>query len=108
MSREIKNSLTLIDLRRLLADLCRIDDELEGISVLTLFHQFQVDQPPGVCQRFALWKSFRRGPEQVCSQFKLAICHKAIYSTCNLVLRDAEVIDQQLCTVCVAEMVEAL
>ena len=55
-----QTSFGRVDLRRLLTDLCRIDDELERISILILLHQLQVNEPFGVCQRFALGKSLGR------------------------------------------------
>jgi hypothetical protein len=36
-----------IDLRRLFANFCRIDDEFERIGVLALFHQLQINEPLG-------------------------------------------------------------
>src|SRR5215813_8283341 len=62
--KSYQTSFAWIDLRRLLADLCRIDDELERISILILFHQLQVNEPFSTRQRFALGKSFARGLEQ--------------------------------------------
>src|SRR5215471_13278507 len=102
-----QTSFAGIDLRRLLADLCRVDDEFERISVLILLHQFQVNQPFGVCEGFAFRKSFSGGLKQGGCQLKLAISHEAIYSLGNLALRDAEIVNQQLRTVRGTDMVQA-
>ncbi len=42
------SSLATGHLRCLFADLPRVNDEFEGVRILMLFHQFEVDEPLGV------------------------------------------------------------
>ena len=54
-----------IHLRRLFASLIRADDEFEGISVLILFHQLQVNKPFRAFERIAGGKLWLRGFDQL-------------------------------------------
>src|SRR6516162_3992798 len=70
-----------IDLWRLFANFCRIDDELERIGVLILFHQLQIDEPLGTLQSFAVGELWLSGFDQLRCQCVLAVCGETVGCT---------------------------
>src|SRR5215472_17953264 len=67
-----------IDLWRLFANFCRIDDELERIGVLVFFHQLQIGVPLGALQSSAVGELWLSGFDQLRCQCVLAICGETV------------------------------
>src|SRR6266446_1012143 len=102
------SSLTTGHLWRLFSHLPRVNDELERVRILMLFHQFEVDKPFGVSHGSAVLEPASGRFKQRGGQFVFAVGGQALHGPNELFFRQAEVVNQEFCAVGPAEMVEAL
>jgi hypothetical protein len=75
-------------LRRLLADLSRVNDEFKRIGILVLLHQLEVDEAPGIRDGRAVIELAARGFQQRGGKFVLAVCNQAFHGLDDLPFGD--------------------
>jgi hypothetical protein len=100
--------VAITHLRRLFPDPTGIDDEFERIRVLVLLHQLEVDESFGVSYRAAAIKPVPGRLNKRSCEFVFAVGGQAFHCLDQLSFRQTEVIDQKVCAVGAAEMLEAL
>jgi hypothetical protein len=83
-----------INLWCLFADFRRIDDELERIRVLILFHQFQIGEPLGALQSFAVGVFWLSGFDQLRGQCIPAVCGETVGCTHNLRFGNTQIVNE--------------
>jgi hypothetical protein len=88
-----------INLWCLFANLSRIDDELERICVLILFHQLQIRGPPGAFQTIAIGELHLCGVEEIRRHRVLTVSRKAFRRFDDLCLRETQVIKKEFCAI---------
>src|SRR5262245_31922043 len=97
-----------VDLRRLLTDFCRIDDEFERIRVLILFHQLQIGEPFSALYRSIGWELDLCRFEQICGHRVLTVRVKAVRCFHDLRLREAQIVNENVRAIYLAGMSQAL
>src|SRR6267143_5659087 len=105
---QLRSSLGRSHLRRLFADLSRVDDEFEWVVILVLLHQLEVYKPFGICDGAAALEPVSGRFKQRGCELILAIRGQAFHCLDQLSFRHAEVVDQEFRVVCPGEMFEAL
>src|SRR5215472_1540771 len=83
----------------LFADFPRIDDELERVRVLILFHQLQISEPLGAFYRITNRKLRLCRFQQIRCHRILPVCGKAFRSFDDLRLREAKIVDEKFPTI---------
>src|SRR5262249_38884763 len=97
-----------VDLRCLLTDLACIDDELERIRVLMLFHQLEIGEPFRRSESAAVRKPCLYSVEQAGCHGVLAIHHETLRCCGNLPGGEPEIVDEQGAPVRFPRMVQPL
>ena len=97
-----------INLWRLFANFPRIDDELERIRVLILFHQLQIGEALSAFYRIATRKPRLHGFDQIRCNRILPVCGKTVRCFDDLRLREAQIVNEKFCAIQPARMSQTM
>src|SRR5215467_3579536 len=97
-----------INLRRLFASLCGIDDEFEWIRVLILFHQLQIREALRTFESFTVRKLWLGRFEQFGCHCIFPVFVKPVRGFDNLRLRETKIVSQKFRPVHTARMSQTL
>src|SRR5215831_13076205 len=97
-----------INLRRLFASLCGIDDEFEWIRVLILFHQFQIREALRTFESFTVRKLWLGRFEQFGCHCIFPVCVKPVFSLDNGRHRESKIVSHKFRAIHPARMSQPL